>query len=169
MTTMLDVARMSGFSRFTVSKVLNGTARVTETARTRVMEACRKLNFVPNKHASSLAKGSSGLVGIIVTSIMDPFYGEIIETAEQTAHALGFDLAYRCSYGDPEQERRTAQVFLGLKAASLIVSAVPCPDNKALWESIAATIPIVFIDHAVLRSCHLVTTNHRAGATLMAE
>src|SRR6185503_1188925 len=102
MPTMEDVAELSGLSRVTVSKVLNGHG-VREKTRARVLDACQKLNFVPNQHAATLARGGSRLMGLIVTSITDPFYSRIIETAERTATELGFDLAYRCSYSDPEQ------------------------------------------------------------------
>jgi DNA-binding LacI/PurR family transcriptional regulator len=169
MPTMQDVAERSGLSRFTVSKVLNGTPGVTQDTRARVMDACRDLNFVTNQHAASLAKGESRLMGLVVTSITDPFYGEIIQTAEHTASALGYDLAYRCSYADADQERRIAQGFLGLKATALIVSAASTQANESFWSSMATHLPVVFIDHSILRSCHLVATDHYRGGRLVTE
>jgi DNA-binding LacI/PurR family transcriptional regulator len=169
MATMQDVAELSGLSRYTVSKVLNGTPGVSQATRARVLETCRKLNFVTNLHAASLAKGGSRLMGLLVTSIIDPFYGEIIQTAEQTASSLGFELAYRCSYGDAEQERRIVQSFLGLKAAALVVSPVSSDDNETFWSSLAASVPVVFIDHSVLKSAHLVSTDHYTGGRLVTE
>src|SRR5262245_20148835 len=133
--TMQDVAEQSGLSRFTVSKVLNGSPGVSEATRARVLRTCEKLNFVTNQHASSLAKGGPRLMGLVVTSIVDPFYGEIIQTAEQTASSLKFDLAYRCSYGDAAEERRIARAFLGLKARALVVSAVSGSENAELWAT----------------------------------
>jgi DNA-binding LacI/PurR family transcriptional regulator len=168
MPTMDDVAELSGLSRVTVSKVLNGHG-VRAKTRTRVLDACQKLNFVPNQHAATLARGGSRLMGLIVTSITDPFYNRIIETAERTATQLGFDLAYRCSYSDPEQERRVVDAFLGLKAISLIVSPVPSQTNARFWRQLSRQLPIVFIDHATLPSCHLVATDHYAGACLVTE
>jgi DNA-binding LacI/PurR family transcriptional regulator len=166
MPTMEDVAELSGLSRVTVSKVLNGHG-VREKTRARVLDACQKLNFVPNQHAATLARGGSRLMGLIVTSITDPFYSRIIETAERTATELGFDLAYRCSYSDPEQERRVVDAFLGLKAISLIVSPVPSQANARFWRQLSRQLPVVFIDHATLPSCHLVATDHYAGACLV--
>src|SRR5687767_14154640 len=141
--TMQDVADASGLSRFTVSKVLKGTPGVAEETRALVLRTCEKLSFVPNQHASSLAKGGAKLMGMVVTSIVDPFYGEVIHAAEQTASALGFDLAYRCSYGDAEQERRIVRVFQGLKASALIVSAVSSGENVELWTSLIQKLPVV--------------------------
>jgi len=166
--TMEDVAELSGLSRVTVSKVLNGHG-VRAKTRTRVLDACQKLNFVANHHAATLARGGSRLMGLVVTSITDPFYGKIIEQAERTASSLGFDLAYRCSYSDAQQERRVAEGFLGLKAVALIVSPVPSDENLSFWRTLSGQMPVVFIDHATLRSCHLVATDHYAGACLMTE
>src|SRR5262249_35673383 len=153
MPTMQDVADESGLSRFTVSKVLNGTPGVSEATRARVVEACEKLHFVVNQHAASLAKGGTRLMGLLVTSIVDPFYGAIIDTAEQTASTLDFDLAYRCSYGDAEKERRIANGFCGLKARALIVSPVSSDENVEFWRRLAARTPVIFIDHAILEPC----------------
>ncbi len=168
MPTMDDVAELSGLSRVTVSKVFNGHG-VRAKTRLRVLDACEKLNFVPNHHAATLARGGSRLMGLIVTSITDPFYSRIIETAERTATELGFDLAYRCSYSDAEQERRVVDGFLGLKVTSLIVSPVPSQENARFWRQLARQLPVVFIDHATLRSCHLIATDHYAGARLVTE
>lgn len=167
--TMADVAEESGLSRYTVSKVLNGSGGVSSATRERVLDACEKLSFVTNHHAASLARGSTRFVGLVVTSIVDPFYGEIIETAEQAALSLEHDVAYRCSYGDAERERRVARAFLGLKASALVVSPASGDENLAFWRGIASQIPVVFIDHAVLEGSHLVATDHHAGARLVTE
>lgn len=165
---MEDVAKLSGLSRVTVSKVLNGRDVKTKT-RDLVLSACRELNFVTNQHAATLARGGSRLMGLVLRSITDPFYGRIIEMAEQTATELGFDLAYRCSYGDPEQERRVAETFLGLKSVALIVSPASTTDNVPFWKDLSTRLPVVFIDHATMRSCHLVATDHHRGARLVTE
>ena len=168
MPTMEDVAELSGLSRVTVSKVLNGHA-VRAKTRLKVLEACEKLNFVPNRHAATLARGGSRLMGLVVTSITDPFYSKIIETAERAATTLGFDLAYRCSYSDAAQEREVVDGFLGLKAVSLIVSPVPSDENARFWRQLSRQLPVVFIDHATLPSCHLIATDHYAGGCLVTE
>jgi len=167
--TMTDVATQSGVSRYTVSKVLNGSAGVSSTTRERVLDACQKLRFVTNHHAASLARGNTRFVGLVVTSIVDPFYGELIEAAEQSAFTLGHDIAYRCSYGDAERERRIASSFLGLKASALIVSPAGSAENLAFWRGISSQTPVVFIDHALLEGSHLVATDHHTGGRVVTQ
>ena len=168
MSTMEDVARLSGLSRVTVSKVLNGRAVKAQT-RSRVLDACRELNFIPNHHATSLVRNSSRLMGLMVTSITDPFYAKIIETAERTATELGYDLTYRCSYANAAQERNIAEAFLGLKAVALVVSPVCSDENAAFWKSLSMGLPVVFIDHTTVSPCNLVATDHYAGSRLLTE
>jgi DNA-binding LacI/PurR family transcriptional regulator len=166
---MQSVAEATGLSRFTVSKVLNGTPGVSEATRARVTRACEKLNFVVNQHAASLARGGSQLMGVVVTSIVDPFYGAIIDTAERTAASLGYDLAYRCSYGDLEKERGIARAFFGLKARAIVVSPASSDENLDFWRSLANQIPIVFIDHTIVDWSHVVMTDHYQGGRLVTE
>jgi DNA-binding LacI/PurR family transcriptional regulator len=168
MSTMEDVARRSGLSRVTVSKVLNGRA-VRAATRSKVLDACRELNFIPNHHATTLVRNASRLMGLMVTSITDPFYAKIIETAERTATELGYDLTYRCSYANAGQERNIAEAFLGLKAVALIVSPVCSEENAAFWKSLSLGLPVVFIDHATVSPCNLIATDHYAGARLLTE
>jgi DNA-binding LacI/PurR family transcriptional regulator len=168
MSTMEDVARRSGLSRVTVSKVLNGRA-VRAATRTKVLDACRELNFIPNHHATTLVRNTSRLMGLMVTSITDPFYAKIIETAERTATELGYDLTYRCSYANAGQERKIAEAFLGLKAVALIVSPVCSDENASFWKSLSLGLPVVFIDHTTVSPCNLVATDHYAGARLLTE
>jgi DNA-binding LacI/PurR family transcriptional regulator len=168
MSTMEDVARLSGLSRVTVSKVLNGRA-VRAKTKTKVLDACRELNFIPNHHATTLVRNASRLMGLMVTSITDPFYAKIIETAERTATELGYDLTYRCSYANAAQERNIAEAFLGMKVVALIVSPVCSDENAAFWKSLSLGLPVVFIDHATVSPCNLVATDHYAGARLLTE
>jgi DNA-binding LacI/PurR family transcriptional regulator len=165
---MDDVARVSGLSRVTVSKIFNGRP-VREKSRKRALEACEQLNFVPNRYATSLARGASRLLGLVVTAIDDPFYGQIIATAERTATESGFDLTYRCSFASADQERRIVERFLGLKVDGLIVSPVASKENISYWQTLSSRLPVVFIDHTALRACHLVASDHYRGERLVTE
>ena len=72
-----DIARMAGVSNATVSRVINGTAKVSEEKTRRVKEAIRKTGYNPNEIARSLYKKSSRLIGYIVPSILNIFLSEV--------------------------------------------------------------------------------------------
>jgi LacI family transcriptional regulator len=76
-TTITDVARMADVSPTTVSRVLNGGYPVSATTRTRVEHAVRELSYVRNAHAQALRVASTGLVGVIIHDVADPYFAEI--------------------------------------------------------------------------------------------
>lgn len=66
MATMLDVSRKAGVSKSTVSRVLNGTAKISQTTRDAVFKAIEELNYRPNVLAQTLSKKASNTIGLII-------------------------------------------------------------------------------------------------------
>lgn len=73
MTSIRDVAKLAGVSPSTVSRVMNGTARVDDEKRQKVERAISETGFKPNEVARSLYKRSSKIIGILVPNIINPF------------------------------------------------------------------------------------------------
>jgi len=73
-STLIDVAREAGVSPSTVSRILNGTARVSDDKRQAVMKAIARTNFAPNQMAQALKKGRTHTIGIVVQDISSPFF-----------------------------------------------------------------------------------------------
>ena len=64
--TLEDIARLSGVSRSTVSRVINGNPNVKEDTRDKVMEIIQSINFQPNLAARSLAAGHANVIGMVI-------------------------------------------------------------------------------------------------------
>ena len=77
MTSIRDVAKLAGVSPSTVSRVMNGTARVDDEKRQKVERAISETGFKPNEVARSLYKRSSKIIGILVPNIINPFFNEL--------------------------------------------------------------------------------------------
>ena len=93
MTSIRDVAKLAGVSPSTVSRVMNGTARVDDEKRQKVERAISETGFKPNEVARSLYKRSSKIIGILVPNIINPFFNELAEEIQdsiiaRTAHML---------------------------------------------------------------------------------
>ncbi|WP_345831426.1 Mal regulon transcriptional regulator MalI [Erwinia sp. HDF1-3R] len=90
--TINDVADEAGVSVTTVSLVLSGKGRISAATAERVSQAVRTLGFIPNRSASMLRGGTSGVIGVIVRDISHPFYAEMIaglsEVLEQQGKVL---------------------------------------------------------------------------------
>ncbi len=72
MTSIRDVAKLAGVSPSTVSRVMNGTAKVDEEKMQRVLNAISETGFKPNEVARSLFKKSSRIIGVIAPDIENP-------------------------------------------------------------------------------------------------
>ena len=77
MASIREVAKRAGVSPATVSRVINGTARVDEEKRERVEKAIEETGFRPNELARALYRKSSKIIGVIVPDIENPFFSEL--------------------------------------------------------------------------------------------
>lgn len=77
--SMEDVAKYCGLSTVTVSRVLNNAPSVREYNRKKVLDAMQKLNYVPDAAARTLAKGTTGIIGMITPKLQDPFFSQVIQ------------------------------------------------------------------------------------------
>lgn len=102
--TAMDVARASGFSLATVSRVLNGYEFVKESTRTRVMEAVEQLGYVANWQARSLASGSSHLIGLLVPNLDLGYVGTIVQAIDRELESNHYDLILYTSHRRPDRE-----------------------------------------------------------------
>ncbi|MCC3718070.1 Mal regulon transcriptional regulator MalI [Rouxiella badensis] len=87
--TITDVASTAGVSVATVSLVLSGKGRISQATSARVNQAIEQLGFVRNRQASSLRGGESGVIGLIVRDICEPFYAEMTAGLSEMFEAQG--------------------------------------------------------------------------------
>src|SRR5215469_6491878 len=82
-TTIVDVARRAGVSKSTVSLVLSGSSLVADSTRQRVSEAMSELGYIYHRGAATLRGARSGLLGLIINDLSNPFYVELAIGVEQ--------------------------------------------------------------------------------------
>ncbi len=167
--TMGEVARKAGYSRYTVSKVLNGDLTVRADTRKHVLRVCRDLNYAPNPHAVSLVRKRSNSIGMVVTYITDPFYGEIIRAAEREASSLGLQLLVQCSYGDADKEKQIIETFRVLRVCGVIVAPVVPRANRGLLKELEALLPVVYVDRYLRQHSSFVMNDNVNSAGMLVE
>ncbi len=178
---MRDVARLTGVSQSTVSRVLSGAATavpIADDTRERVIAAARSLGYRPNPLARGLRGMKTMLLGVIVRDITDPFFAGAIEAVSLEAAARGYNVVLGHAHGRADEaialwgvlEARHCDAILMLGdmsdqprlAEDLRGSPVPV---VALWEgSKPAGIASVSVDNrAGIRAvlAHLVGLGHR--------
>jgi LacI family transcriptional regulator len=108
-STLLDVARQAGVSRATVSLVLRDSPLVAAETRARVREAALSVGYLYNRGAATLRGRRTRTVGLLVTAIDNPFFGELIAGAEAALDAAGY-IAFLATTADSlDRQERTLQ------------------------------------------------------------
>lgn len=92
MSTISKVAERAGVSKTTVSHVINHADRVSKSLRERVQSAIDELGYSPNPQARSLRTGRTNVIAMLIPDIRNPFYPELVKTAQSELEALGFDM-----------------------------------------------------------------------------
>lgn len=143
MASIRDVATLAGVSPATVSRVMNGTAKVDAEKQARVLRAIEQTGFVPNEVARSLFRKSAKTIGLIVPSIRNPYFTELAAHVDTLATANGFR-PFLCNTGyDPEKEKAAIQMLVSMNADAIIVAS--CSEQvKELINN--CPIPVVALD-----------------------
>jgi len=122
-STLTEVARLAGVSPATASRVLNGSARKPgPDIADRVRQAADSLGYIPNAQAQGLAKSSSGLIGLIVHDIADPYFAAIARGVQEAAREQGRMVLLATTAGAPGDEREAVAAFAARRADSIVIA-----------------------------------------------
>lgn len=121
--TIKDIARLSGVSVSTVSRVLNNRPDVSEESRIRVLGVIENAKYIPNNTARNLVKTKSDAIGLVVRGVSNPFYVDIITAIEKKIEQAGYTMVMRqiasdadeiqCGAEMEREKRLLGIVFLG--------------------------------------------------------
>jgi LacI family transcriptional regulator len=90
--TVSDVARQAKVSKATAARVLGGYGVVSDKVRSDVMTAAKSLDYRPNELARSMTTGKSGIIGVVVGDIENPFFSLAVRGITDAARAAGFNV-----------------------------------------------------------------------------
>ena len=165
MAQLADVARMAGVSTATASRALARPEMVAEPTRTRVLDAAAKLNFQHNRAARALTTGRTGLVGLVLPTLTNPYYGPIVLGAQQAAEDIDCNLLVAVSEHSPDRERRLV-TRLANQVDGLVMVAPLGPDRDV--RQLGAERPIVLLERQV-SGLPAVVVDTPAGLVALAE
>ncbi|MGW5867162.1 LacI family DNA-binding transcriptional regulator [Streptomyces sp. NPDC055239] len=148
LATLLDVARAAGVSKATASRALQRPELVAESTRLRVREAADRLGFHPNAAARALTTGRTGLIGLIVPTLSNPFFAPLVMGAQQAAEETESHLLIAVSEYHAQREAALAD-RLSEQADGLIM-VTPVGTDAALRERFRRR-PLVLVDRQVGR------------------
>ena len=122
-----DVAALAGVSTATASKALHNKPRISEETKQRVLDAAKQLNYSPNKLAQSLARGTTGTIGLVTSDLQGRFSTPILIGAENELRAQSTSVLLANARGDTALERQHVEKLLSLKVDGLLI--VQCETN----------------------------------------
>jgi DNA-binding LacI/PurR family transcriptional regulator len=165
--TIEDVARHAGVSISTVSNALNGReARMRPDTLTRVRQAIAELSFRPNQSARRLKTGHTPMIGLLVPSIANPFFGSLARWVEDAAIQQGYGVLLCNTQRSAEREQEYAQTFMAQGVQGVILGS-SLQAQEHLVPLVQRGLAVVSFDrtaqHADLPMDYVSLDNHRAG------
>ncbi|MDR2364092.1 MAG: LacI family transcriptional regulator [Spirochaetaceae bacterium] len=150
--TINEVAEFSGVSKATVGRVIGNYGVVAEKTKQKVLSAIEKLNYVPNALAQGMRNKTTKIIAIVVGSIKNNFFTEIIYAIEQIATKNHFNVIICNSQEDIEKEIMHLKSLYSRRIDGIIIAPAYMADNKIKNENLYlydSTIPTVLIDRKV--------------------
>lgn len=141
-----DIARLAGVSHSTVSRALRNSPLIPEETAARIQKIAKEAGYTASAVARGLVMRKTNAIGVVVTSIADPFNGEVVAGIEDVANELGYSVILATSQADPIREMSVVRSFRerrldGILIASSRVGALYTPLLHEL------EIPVVLINN----------------------
>ena len=168
MVSIREVAKKAGVSPATVSRVINGTAKVDPAKKERVLAVIKETGFKPNALARALFKKSSKIIGVIVPNIENAFFGELARAIEEEAYQNNYRILLCNSQNDMEKELLNIQALSQLQADGIIIMT----NSEDLASKIeSCSIPFVILDRKIegLDEIAFIEADHYKGGRMAME
>jgi LacI family transcriptional regulator len=135
------VASLAGVSPSTISRVLNGTAAVSEDKTAAIQAAIAKLGYVPNPLARGLAGGRTLSVGVVTQAVDSPYYGAALRGIEEELDPAGYRPLFVSGNWNAAAEARCIEMLRARRVDGIIVLTGRLPDQAL--KACAKTVPVV--------------------------
>ena len=165
MASIRDVAREAGVATCTVSRVLNGTAKVAPETQKKIEDAMKKLNYVPNELARGMFKGKSNTIAMLVPNIQHPWFSSLASAIEKILYQMGYKLMLFSTDDKTDREKECFQIL-----KSNIVDGIICGTSTSSAEEYRKVEkPMVMLDYKVGENFPVIVSDHVMGAELAAK
>lgn len=166
--TIIDVAQKAGVSVATVSRVVNGNYPVKEETKKRVRLVIEELQYVPNIQARELNMQRSTSIGVVVPSLYNMFFAEVIDGIEEQLRSDSYSLLLCCAKNDSQQESKCITDLMSRNVSGIIVIS-PNTENieTNFYDRIVPMQPLVFINsYAKISNISYVANDEDQGTRL---
>jgi LacI family transcriptional regulator len=150
-TTIEDIARKTGKSIATVSRVLNGIDQkgipISSKTKEIVLSTARELGYVPNFAARALSLKNSMAIGLIIPDIMQLYFNELCYIISKLAAEKGYSIILSHSYEDSRAERKALEMLVSRRVNGIILAPCTGDKNMDMLKAIRKQqIPLILVD-----------------------
>jgi len=167
--TMEEFSVASGISRPTLSRFFNDPESVRPASRQKIEEAMDRLGYRPNLFAVNFNRRNPKTLGIIVPSLMDPFFAALVQRIEFQASLAGYWTVIQNNHGDPEREAEAVATLVSIKTAGAVVVPLGEASRKGLYRQMGNAMPLVFLDARADADGAFVGTDNHFSMGLMVD
>lgn len=147
--TIDNVARAAGVSRATAARALGGYGVTSAVARGKVLAAAEALGYRPNELARSMTTGRSGIIGVVVGDIENPFFSLAVRGIGDVARQGGFNVIVANSGERSDAEKEAVRVLLGRRVDGLIITPSQSRDVGHIEEALRRGLPLALLDRTI--------------------
>ena len=169
LATITEVAREAGVSVSTVSHVVNGTGRVAPATARAVQAVIDSIGYSPNALARALKTASTRSVGITISAISNPYFGDIICAIETECAHLGLMVFLSDTEDDPTREMEVVKALHQRRVDGMILAPSADPEHRALAYLRAARLPCVLVDRTPDPAFDQVGVNNREAMRMLVD
>ncbi|MGZ3754695.1 MAG: LacI family DNA-binding transcriptional regulator [Mucilaginibacter sp.] len=164
--TIKDIARELGLSISTVSKALSDSYEISEKTKKLVNDYAKAHDYSPNPIAKSLKQGHSKSIGIVVSTIDNHFFSQVISGIESVAYSKGYNIIITQTHESYELEKRNVQHLTFRSIDGILISLTSeTKDMEHLQSLQRKGLPIVFFDRVSTNiETHKVIADNFGGA-----
>jgi LacI family transcriptional regulator len=168
--TIKDVARLSGVSPMTVSRVINQSQRVSPATRGRVENAINQLGYVPSRLARGLSRQKTSTIALIVPDVANPFFTLVVRGAEDVARRAGYRIILCDTRFDLTQEAEVLEEMIAHRVEGIVIAPVSDGSRGELKRLAKFGVPFVLIDRTIPGvDCDVVLGDSTAGGRTLVE
>jgi DNA-binding LacI/PurR family transcriptional regulator len=166
---MEEFSVASGISRPTLSRFFNDPGNVRPTTRQKIEAAMDRLGYRPNLFAINFNRRNTKTLGIIVPSLLDPFYAALVQRIEFQASVAGYWTVIQSSQGDPDREAEAVATLVSTKSAGAVVVPLGEASRKDLYRQMEKAMPLVFLDARADADGAFVGTDNHFSMSVMVD
>ena len=148
MATIYEVSKLAGVSLATVSRVTNNNTRVSDKTKKRVEDAMAEFAYRPNSIAQSLASSCSNSIGVMVSELNGPFFGQMMAGIEKELREAGKHVIITTGQSNEKKEKNGIEFLLSRNCDALIVH-IEALSDEYLRELNKSGTPVYFISRTI--------------------